>query len=238
AKVDDIITLKKEYDGVFVGIGALKPKTIGIPGENLKGVEHVIPFLESVNCHVRKTIGKNVAVVGAGFSALDAVRVARRLGSEAFIVYRRSAKEMPATPNEVEEAIAEGVKMMTLCNPTKIFGDENGNVIGLQLQRMELGEKDSTGRSAPRPIPNSEFYVECDMVIQAISQEVETETTTGITLNPNHTLTINDKYETNVKGIYACGDCTSGPKNIVHAVGDAHQAVISMDLYLKSLPTL
>ncbi|GAB1218915.1 hypothetical protein ENUP19_0009G0021 [Entamoeba nuttalli] len=232
AKVDDITTLKKEYDAVFVGIGTLKRKVLGIPGEDLIGVEHVIPYLESINTFARKTIGKKVAVVGAGFSAMDAVRVARRLGSEAFIVYRRSENEMPAAPSEVEEAKEEGVTMMTLCNPTKIIGDENGKVKGIECIKMKLGEPDASGRAAPVPIPGSEFVIDCDMVIQAISQGVETECCKDVELSKWQTLQVNDKFQTNVEGIYASGDCVTGPKSIVHAVGDTYVAVEAMHEYL------
>ncbi|ELP94828.1 glutamate synthase beta subunit, putative, partial [Entamoeba invadens IP1] len=227
--------LTKEYDAVFAGIGTLKPKTLGIPGEDLKGVEHVIPFLESINCHVRKTIGKRVAVVGAGFSAMDAVRVSRRLGSEAFIVYRRTVLEMPASSDEIEEAEAEGVKMMTLCAPVRVVGDEHGHVRALECQRMELGEKDDSGRAAPHPVPGSEFLIECDMVVQAISQAVDTEASEGVELDPKwKTFKVNDKFETSVKGLFACGDCVTGPMSIVNAVGDAHRASDAIDAFLQS----
>ena len=237
AKVENIVDLKKEYDAVFAGIGTLKKKTLNVPGEDLQGVEHVIPFLESVNTHDRRDIGKKVAVVGAGFSAMDAVRVARRCGSEAFIVYRRSKNEMPASPEEVEEAEAEGVTMMTLCNPTKIIGDENGKVKAIECIKMELGEPDASGRRAPVPVPGSEFIVECDMVIQAISQAVETDCCDGIELSKWKTLNVNEKMETNVEGIYSCGDCVTGPQSIVQAVGDAYIAAESMHEYLMGKAT-
>ncbi|BFU20868.1 glutamate synthase beta subunit putative [Entamoeba histolytica] len=235
AKVDNIPSLLNEYDAVFVGIGTLKRKVLGIPGEDLIGVEHVIPYLESINTFARKTIGKKVAVVGAGFSAMDAVRVARRLGSEAFIIYRRSEHEMPASSSEIEEAKEEGVTMMTLCNPTKIIGDENGKVKGIECIKMKLGESDESGRAAPVPIPGSEFVIDCDMVIQAISQVVDLGCCPGVELTQYGTLKVDENYKTSINGLYAAGDCITGPKSIVDAVGDAHRASNAIHEYLTNL---
>ncbi|KAL7720267.1 Glutamate synthase [Entamoeba marina] len=232
AKVDSIVELRKDYDAVFAGIGTLKKKVLGIPGEDLIGVEHVLSFLESVNVKARTTIGKKVAVVGAGFSAMDAVRVARRLGSEAFIIYRRTVNEMPASFNEVKEAEEEGVTLNTLCTPIRILGDDNGKVNGIECIKMELGKKDDSGRAAPIPIQGSEFIVECDMVIQAISQVVDIDCCNGVELSKWNTLNVNDQFTTNVNGIFACGDCVTGPKSIVEAVGDAHKASEAIHSYL------
>ncbi|EKE40924.1 glutamate synthase beta subunit, putative [Entamoeba nuttalli P19] len=122
--------------------------------------------------------------------------------------------------------------MMTLCNPTKIIGDENGKVKGIECIKMKLGEPDASGRAAPVPIPGSEFVIDCDMVIQAISQGVETECCKDVELSKWQTLQVNDKFQTNVEGIYASGDCVTGPKSIVHAVGDTYVAVEAMHEYL------
>jgi len=211
--------LKKDYDAVVLAIGTMKPKKLNIPGEEAKGVEHVIPFLESINTAGRKEIGKKVVVVGAGFSAMDAVRAARRLGSEATIVYRRERDQMPATKEEVDEAEAEGVKFDLLAQPVEVIV-KDGAVAGLKCIRMKLGAKDASGRPAPEPIPGSEFVVECDQVIQAISQETElagveakTSAWNGIEADANG--------RTSIEKVWAAGDAVTGPKTIVDAVAAA-----------------
>jgi len=211
--------LQKDYDAVVLAIGCLKPKKLRIPGEDAKGVEHVIPFLESINTAGRKEIGKKVAVVGAGFSALDAVRAARRLGAEATIVYRRDRDQMPATKEEVAEAEQEGVKMELLCQPVEVLV-KDGAVCGLKCLRMKLGAPDKSGRPAPEPIPGSEFVVECDRVIQAISQESDL---TGVTVKASawNGVEADANGRTSVPKMWACGDAVTGPKTIVDAVAGA-----------------
>jgi len=232
--VDDLMN-KEGYNAVFIGIGTLKPKKLGIAGEDLAGVEHVIPFLESINCSGRTTIGKKVAVVGAGFSAMDAVRSARRLGSDAFIVYRRMREQMPASPDEIKEAEEEGVVMHLLVNPTKVIG-ANGKVTGLECQKQKLGAPDRSGRPAPEAIPGSEFVIECDMVIQAISQEPEIDAfAPHFKISKWNTFEVDEKtMATSKPGVWAAGDAVTGPKTIVEGVGDTLKAVASMLEYLKT----
>jgi len=211
--------LLKEYDAVVIAIGSMKPKKLRIPGEEAKGVEHVIRFLESINIDGRKEIGKKVAVVGAGFSALDAVRAARRLGAEATIVYRRDRDQMPATKDEVAEAEQEGVKMELLCQPVEVIV-KDGAVAGLKCIRMKLGAADKSGRPAPEPIPGSEFVIECDQVIQAISQESELSGVDAKTSDWN-SIETDANGRTSVAKTWACGDAVTGPKTIVDAVAAA-----------------
>lgn len=224
-------SLLKDFNAVFLGIGTLRPKQLGIPGEDAKGVEHVIPFLESINLGGRKTIGKKVAVVGAGYSAMDAVRSARRLGSDAFIVYRRMREQMPASPEEVKEAEEEGVTMHLLTNPVKVVV-KDGAVAGIEVQRQKLGAPDRSGRPAPEPIPGSEFVIDCDMVIQAISQEPETAGFETCKLSKWNTFEVNDKFATTIPRVWAAGDAVTGPKTIIEAVADALKAVKDMNEFL------
>jgi len=211
--------LKKDYDAVVLAIGSMKPKKLNVPGEDAKGVEHVINFLESINIQGRKEVGKKVVVVGAGFSALDAVRAARRLGADATIVYRREREQMPATVDEVTEAEQEGVKMELLSQPVEVLV-KDGAVVGLKCIRMKLGAPDQSGRAAPEPIPGSEFVIECDHVIQAISQESEL---TGVTVKTTdkNSIEANATGRTSVDKVWACGDAVTGPNTIVDAVAGA-----------------
>jgi len=218
--------LQKDYDAVVVAIGSMKPKKLRIPGEDAKGVEHVIRFLESINIDGRKEIGKKVAVVGAGFSALDAVRAARRLGAEATIVYRRDRDQMPATKDEVAEAEQEGVKLELLSQPVEIIV-KDGAVAGLKCIRMKLGAADKSGRPAPEPIPGSEFIIECDQVIQAISQESELSGVDAKTSDWN-SIETDANGRTSVPKMWACGDAVTGPKTIVDAVAAAN--VVAKDI--------
>jgi len=211
--------LQKEFDAVVLAIGSQKPKKLKIPGEEAKGVEPVIQFLESINVGGRKQIGKKVVVVGGGFSAMDAVRAARRLGSEATIVYRREREQMPATKDEVEEAEQEGVKMELLSQPVEVIV-KDGAVAGLKCIRMKLGAADKTGRPAPEPIPGSEFVIECDQVIQAISQESELAGVDAKTSDWN-SIEADANGRTSLPKVWAAGDAVTGPKTIVDAVAAA-----------------
>jgi len=211
--------LQKDYDAVVLAIGSMKPKKLKVPGEEAKGVEHVIRFLESININGRKDIGKKVVVVGGGFSAMDAVRAARRLGSEATIVYRRDREQMPATKDEVCEAEQEGVKMELLAQPVEIIV-KDGAVAGMKCIRMKLGAADKSGRPAPEPIPGSEFVIECDQVIQAISQESELSGVDAKTSDWN-SIEADANGRTSLEKVWAAGDAVTGPKTIVDAVAAA-----------------
>jgi len=218
--------LLEQYDAVVIAIGSMKPKKLRIPGEEAKGVEPVIGFLESINIDKRKEIGKKVVVVGGGFSALDAVRAARRLGAEATIVYRRDRDQMPATKDEVAEAEQEGVKMELLCQPVEVVV-KDGAVAGLKCLRVKLGAADKSGRPAPEPIPGSEFVIECDHVISAISQESELSGVDAKTSDWN-SIETDANGRTSVPKVWAAGDAVTGPKSIVDAVAAA--TVVAKDI--------
>ncbi|MEM4728170.1 MAG: NAD(P)-dependent oxidoreductase [Thermoplasmata archaeon] len=222
------------YDAVFLGLGTLKPKSLGIPGEELEGVEHVIPFLESVNLRGRTKVGKRVAVVGAGYSAMDAVRTARRLGAEAFIVYRRMREQMPASQEEVREAEEEGCSLNLLVNPIRVLG-KDGKVAGLECVRMELGPPDNSGRPAPIPIKGSEFRIECDMLIQAISQEPDLSgfKPGEFRLTKWNTLEVSETMQTSRRGVWAAGDVVTGPQTIAAAIAGANRAAEDILHFLK-----
>jgi NADPH-dependent glutamate synthase beta subunit-like oxidoreductase len=215
--------LRKDYDAVFVSIGTLKPRKLNIEGEDeAEGVQHVIPFLEGVNLEGKKpAAGKKVVVVGGGFSALDAARVARRCGCEATILYRRDRASMPAAEEEIVEAIEEGVKLEVLAAPLRIIA-KDGKVSGIYCQRTKLGEKDASGRQTPIPVEGEDFEVQADIVIAAISQSAETAGFDGLELDGAGNIKADEKGHTNLPNVYAAGDCVYGPKTIVEAVAAAH----------------
>ena len=228
--VDEL--LEQGFEAVFIGSGAGLPRFMNIPGENLKGVYSANEFLTRVNLMKAYQPGsdtpiehaKRVAVVGGGNVAMDAARCAKRLGAEeVFIVYRRSEKELPARAEEVEHAKEEGIVFHLLNNPTKILGDEQGNVTGMECVRMELGEPDASGRRRPVEVPGSEFVLEVDSVIMAIgtspnplikstTQGLETQKWGGIVVEEATGLTSRER-------VYAGGDAVTGAATVILAMG-------------------
>lgn len=225
--------LQKEYQAVFMGIGAHGSSRLGVPGEDMRGVFQAVPFLRHLNMGHEARIGKRVAVIGGGNSAIDAARCALRLGSEVQLVYRRSRVEMPAAAWEVASAEEEGVKLTFLSAPTKVV-EKNGQVVGIECIRMELGEPDSSGRRRPVPIPGSEYVLDVDTVIAAIGQTVES---TGLGVETKWDRVIVDPLtlETSIKGVFAGGDAVIGPASVVEAVGAGIQAAESIHRYLRGL---
>ncbi|MDH4208621.1 MAG: NAD(P)-dependent oxidoreductase [Anaerolineae bacterium] len=231
-----LLDLLDEYDAVFVGVGAHEPRWMGIEGENLEGVIHVVDFLRKVNRGDKVEVGQRTAVIGGGSSAMDAVRTARRLGAEAFIVYRRAREQMPADEAEIREAEDEGIVFNFLTNPTRILG-EGGKMTGLECLRMELGEPDESGRRRPVPIEGSEFVIEADMMIQAVSQRPDLswldENSRFKTTRWNTFEVDADTNQTSVPGVFAAGDDVTGPATVVEAVADARRAAKGVLEYLS-----
>ena len=243
--VDEL--LEQGFEAVFIGSGAGLPRFMNIPGENLKGVYSANEFLTRVNLMKAYLPGsdtpiqhaRRVAVVGGGNVAMDAARCAKRLGAEeVFIVYRRSEKELPARAEEVEHAKEEGIVFHLLNNPTKILGDEQGNVTGMECVRMELGEPDASGRRRPVEVPGSEFVLEVDSVIMAIgtspnplikstTQGLETQKWGGIIVNEETGLTSRE-------GVYAGGDAVTGAATVILAMGAGKTAATAIDQYIQS----
>ena len=231
---DDI---RKDYDAVFIGVGTHVSSKLDIPGEDLDGVVHGIDFLKRVNLGEKVFLGNRVAVVGGGNVAMDAVRTALRTGSkEAFILYRRTRAEMPAADEEIEEALAEGIKMEFLAAPVRVIG-ENGKVTGIECIRMELGEPDASGRRRPVPVEGSEFTLDVEAVIPAIGQAADLSFISegsGISINKWNTFDVDDvTFATNVEGIFAGGDDVTGPATVVQAIAAGKEAARSIDRYLK-----
>ncbi len=227
--------LQKGNRAVFLGTGAPEELKLNIEGETLQGVLHCVSFLKEINLGRKITLGKKVVVIGGGNAAIDSARVAKRLGSDVTILYRRSIKEMPANPWEIEEALKEGVKIEFLVAPNKILGKDK--VEQIECIRMELGAPDATGRRRPVAIPGSEFNLTIDNVIVAISQKPvvdwlgdEYELTKWGTLKVD-----SETLMTNVPGVFAGGDLVSGPATVIEAVAAGKKAADSIDAFLTGV---
>ncbi len=197
--------LRNQYQAIFVGIGAHKGYRLGVPGEDAPNVLTGTEFLNRVNSGEKVEVGKKVVVIGGGDTAIDAARVSKRLGADVIILYRRTRKEMPAIAPEIDGALEEGVKIEFLAAPTEILLGEDGRARGLKCIRMELGEPDASGRRRPIPKPGTEFEVEADTIIAAISQEPRFDGFEMIA-NPKDWIRVNEWGETPVEGVYAGGD--------------------------------
>jgi glutamate synthase (NADPH/NADH) small chain len=229
---------KMGYAAVFIGTGAGLPQFLGIPGENLNGVMSANEFLTRVNLmggykfpdnDTPVKVGKRVAVIGAGNTAMDAVRTSLRMGAEeAMIVYRRSEKEMGARVEEYHHAIEEGVKFNWLTNPLEIVDDGSGWVSGLKCQKMMLGEPDASGRAKPIAIPGSEFVLPVDNVILAIGttpNPLLTRTTSGLLTNKKGCLVADEKTGLTSKSlVFAGGDAVTGAATVILAAGAGKRA--------------
>ena len=237
--VDEL--LAEGYDAVFVGSGAGLPNFQHIPGESLCGVYSANEFLTRVNLmkaydfpnhDTPVKVGARVAVIGGGNVAMDAARVARRLGAEVSIVYRRSEKEMPARLEEVHHAKEEGVIFRMLTNPKAILGDENGFVRAMECVEMELGEPDERGRRRPVPKAGSEFELSVDTVIVAIGNSPNPlikKTTPDLPVNERGGITTDERGKTGKLHVYAGGDAVTGAATVILAMGAGKNAAAAMD---------
>ncbi len=245
--IDDLME-KEGFHAVFVGSGAGLPKFMGIPGENLNGVFSANEFLTRNNLmkayrddyDTPIKIGKKVAVVGGGNVAMDAARTALRLGAEVgtevWIVYRRTEKELPARVEEVHHAKEEGIKFEFLTSPVEIIGNEDGWVKAIRCQRMELGEPDASGRRRPVPIEGSEFEFDVDTVIMALGTSPNpliSATTHGLEVDSRGCITTGEDCQTSREGVFAGGDAVTGAATVILAMGAGKQAAEGIDKYIK-----
>lgn len=235
------------YSAVFVGTGAGSPTFMDIPGENLKGVYSANEFLTRVNLMHAYRFPEydtpirrpgRAAVVGAGDTAMDAVRCSIRLGAEeAHIVYRRSEKEMGARAEDYERALDEGVIFDWLTLPKRFLGDEDGWVRGIECIRTELGEPDESGRRRPVPVPGSEFTMEVDLVVIALGTNpnpLVPKTTNGLDVDPHGCVVADpDTGATSRDGVYAGGDIVTGAATVILAMGAGRRAATAIHEYLQ-----
>jgi glutamate synthase (NADPH/NADH) small chain len=236
------------YDAVFIATGAGLPKFMNIPGEHLGGVYSANEFLTRVNLMkaydpqrydspVYDCAKRNVAVIGGGNTAMDAVRSALRLGAaKASIVYRRSEAEMPARIEEVHHAKDEGVQFMTLHNPVEFLGDNRGFLTGVRLQKMKLGEPDESGRRRPVPIPGAKFLMPIDVAVIAVgtgANPLVQSTTLDMQTNKRGYIVADpETFRTTKRGVFAGGDIVSGSATVILAMGAGRSAARSIHEYL------
>ena len=226
--------IRKRADATVIAIGAWKSSGVGCPGEDQQGVLGGIDFLREVSLGNAPDIGKKVAVVGGGNTAMDACRTAVRLGAEeVYVVYRRTRNEMPAEDIEIEEAMEEGVTFKFLTNPAEILG-ENGRVKAVKLQVMELGEPDASGRRSPVPVEGKFETLEVDTVIAAIGQKLEPAGFEGLEMTKKGNISADEAtYRTSLEGVFAVGDATNkGASIAIEAIGEANRASQVIDAYL------
>ncbi|HYW42824.1 MAG TPA: NADPH-dependent glutamate synthase [Bryobacteraceae bacterium] len=230
------------YSAVFVGTGAGSPKFAGIPGEALNGVFSANEFLTRVNLmrgykqpiyDTPVGMGKRVAVVGAGNTAMDALRVSKRMGAEKVTcVYRRSRRESPARAEELEHAIEEGIEFLWLTAPVEIVGNSAGWVTGMRVQRMELGEPDSSGRRRPVPVEGSDTLLDVDTVIYALgttANPIIAQTTPGLKVNKWGYIEVDERTGmTSIPGVFAGGDIVTGAATVILAMGAGRRAASGM----------
>ncbi|RJX33302.1 MAG: FAD-dependent oxidoreductase [Oxalobacter sp.] len=230
-------TLQDQFDATFLAIGAMVGKMARIPNETVPGVMAAVDFLAKVNRGERVDLGQNVVVIGGGFTAADAVRTARRMGApNVTLSYRRTRKEMPASPHEIHDCEVEGVILDLLSAPVEVKVNEQGRSVGLVCQRMQLGEPDASGRRSPVPVPDSNYLIPADTVLLAISQDVDVKSmkVTDIKTTSWGSILIDDKtMKTNLTGIFSGGDASLGAATAVEGIGHGRRAAYAIDAYLR-----
>jgi dihydropyrimidine dehydrogenase (NAD+) subunit PreT len=229
--------LEQQFDAIFVGVGLGETWNLTLPGEELQGVCGAIEFIEQTKVQPFQNveIGRRIACIGAGNTAIDVVTAARRLGAETiYLVYRRSESEMPAFAYEYQLAKQDTVTFHWQTQPVRVLG-ANGVVTALECIRTELGPPDAKGRRTPVNAPGTEFTVEVDMVVRAVGQQPVTEflrAVKGLELNKNGTVKITENHQTGNLKYFAAGDCTNGGKEVVDAVAEGMAAARGLDAWL------
>ncbi len=250
--IDELLN-NEGFDAIFVGVGAGLPMFLGVPGEDLNGIYSANEYLTRANLMKAYRFpeydtpvaqGKHVCVIGGGNVAMDAARVARRLGAAdpngdantVKIVYRRSREELPARQEEVHHAEEEGVELLLLTNPQEFLGDEAGRVRAMRCCKMALGEPDASGRRRPIPVPHSEFELETDCVIiaaGALANPLLTKNTEGLTLNKRDYVVADETTgRTSKPRVWAGGDIVTGAATVILAMGAGRAAAKDMHAWL------
>lgn len=230
--------LKEEgYDAVFMGVGAPECVGLGVVGEDAENVVLAVPFLKEYNIRGSVPVGKKVVIIGGGNAAIDAARTALRLDAEdVTIIYRRSQEQMPAYAEEIEEALHEGVKLMTLTQPLEVLKDDKGAVKGVTCTPMTLGDFDRSGRRRAKEGEGKEFTLEADQVIVAIGQRLNAKKLLGTMdvklKNDGFIYTDPVTGQTTEEWLFAGGDAATGPYSVVGAIGQGEKAAVGIDMYL------
>ncbi len=232
------------FSAFFIGSGAGLPSFMGIPGEGYAGVFSANEFLTRANlmeCYKEEKDTpapqlKKIVVVGGGNVAMDAARVAKRLGSDVSIVYRRGVEQMPARKEEIHHAQEEGIEFLTLNNPVRILADEKGFVNGIECVKMQLGEPDASGRQSVKTIEGSEYTMDVDGVIMAIGTSPNPllkSAIMGIEVNRRGGFVVDENMKTSIDNIWAGGDAVTGSATVIEAMGAGQKAAKSIIEYLN-----
>ncbi len=238
--------LLKDFNAVFLGIGAQKAKPLGVPGEELSGVHQALPFLVQYNSPMPLELapipvaGRRVAVLGGGDTAMDCLRTALRAGAtEAVCVYRRDLANMPGSRKEYFNALEETAQFLFLTNPVALEAGAHGRVAGVRCVKMELGEPDASGRQKPRAVPGSEFTIPTDLVLGAYGFDPVPfpagSDLSRVAVNDWGAIRVDEQQMTNVPGVFAGGDASRGASLVVHAVRDGRKAALGIHRHLDLL---
>ena len=239
------VKLEKDFDFIYLATGAHKSQKMGVPGEDMKNLYGGVEFLREFNANEdkwlkgEKTLGKKVAVIGGGNSAIDAARVAARLGADVTILYRRLRQDMPAAEEEIKAAEEEGIKIEYLVAPLKIEGTK-GKVSSITCQRMTLGDFDNSGRKKPVAVAGSEFSLKVDAIVAAIGQVPDmsfVDKKTGVEINKWDCYNVGKDYKSRTANprYFAGGDAVTGPDTVIAAIGAGHQAADDIDASIRKV---
>jgi dihydropyrimidine dehydrogenase (NAD+) subunit PreT len=232
--------LEKDFDAIFIGVGLGDTGALKVPGEDLPGVVSAMQFIEptKVRAFEQLNIGRRIACIGAGNTAIDVVTAAKRLGAEiVHLIYRRGEQDMPAFRYEYDLAKLDGISFHWHAQPVKILADVTGKVAAIECVRTRTESSEGAQRSRIAIIPGSEFQLEVDMVVRAIGQEPVTNflrAVQGITLRENGTVAVSQRFQTGNAKYFAAGDCVNGGKEVVDAVAEGMAAARGIDVWLES----
>jgi NADPH-dependent glutamate synthase beta subunit-like oxidoreductase len=223
--------LRQEYDAIFLGLGAHQGIRLGVEGEDLPGVIEAVEFLRRGNLGERIDVGERVGVIGGGNVAIDAARMSLRFGAKKVtIFYRRTRAEMPASPEEIDATLEEGVEIVYLTAPSKVTSENS--TMKLECIRMKLGEPDASGRARPVPIEGSEFITELNTLVVAIGQRPEVPAELGVEVERGNVIKVDTDTNTSRQGVFSGGDCVSGPASVIEAIAAGRKAAEAIDRYL------
>jgi formate dehydrogenase (NADP+) beta subunit len=227
--------LQREYDAIAITAGAMNPVYLDLPGADLDGVKYGIDFMKLANLGQELSVGRNVIVIGGGYTAMDCARTSLRYGAETVtIAYRRTRSELVVDEEELGETEREGVSLDFLVSPTELLG-EDGRLTAVRFIRNRLGEPDASGRRSPVPIEGSEFTLPADTVIPAVSQAADLSflpVDGAFEVNRGRIKVDPATYATNVRGVFACGDFVTGPTTLIESAGHGKKAAYAIDRYL------
>ena len=220
------------HDAVFIATGAHQERTLNITGEDAIGVIPALKFLSDLNTGRKIKLGQKVAVIGGGNAAMDAARSILRLGKEPIVIYRRTKNEMPAILDEINDAEEEKIKFIFLAAPVKII-TMNNKIVALECVKMKLGKPDASGRRTPLPVKDSNFKIKVDNVIPAIGEQPDFSFLTAGIKTTDRGIQTDEFGITNIPGIFAAGDCVTGPRTVVEAIGAGKKAADALIKYLQ-----